>query len=69
MPRGIDYNKRIFDIEKKIAAQEATLKELEDKRDELLTEKKKIELQVVLDCMEEKGLTVDELLNMVKDVK
>ena len=69
MARSIDYNKKIADIDKKLAANKDAAKKLIEERDRLLSEKKSAEMQVVLSCIEEKGMSVDELLKIVKDVK
>jgi len=69
MARSIDYNKRIADIDKKLAANKEAARKLIEERDRLLSEKKNAEMQVVLDRMEEQGMSVDDLLSLVKNAK
>ena len=69
MARSVNYDKKIADLDLKLAANREAAKKLTDERDRLLAIKKGEEVQVVLDFMEEEGISVIELMKLAKAQK
>ena len=69
MARGVNYDKKIEELNKKIAANKEAAKKLDEEKRQLLADKQKVDLQDLVDCMDKTGMTVDELLKIVNSQK
>ena len=69
MPRGVkktvDYNEAIATIEGKIAAHKEEIKKLTKQRNKLLSTKKDADSVAALKIIKEKGISPEELLEML----
>ena len=69
MPRGVkktvDYTEAIAEIDKKIAANKAALKDLTKQRNQLMSKKKNADMDAALKIIGDKGISASELLEML----
>ena len=69
MPRGVkktvDYAEALAEIDKKIAANKAAMKDLTKQRNQLLSKKKSADMDAALKIIGEKGISATELLEML----
>lgn len=69
MPRKVDYEKKFADIESKIAKKKEEIKNLTAQMNELKATQSKSNVKGLLDAIDAKGLTVEEVIKWVEDYK
>ena len=67
MPRALNYEKKMADIEAKIAKKKEEIKALTEQMNNLKAQQSKNSYRELLDAIAAKGLTVEEVIKWVED--
>ena len=69
MPRALNYEKKLAEIEAKIAKKTEEIKALREQMNNLKAQQSKNSYKELLDAIAAKGLTVEEVIKWVEDYK
>ena len=69
MPRALNYEKKLADIEAKIAKRTEEIKALREQMNNLKAQQSKNSYKELLDAIDAKGLTVEEVIGWVENHK
>ncbi len=69
MPRKINYEQKIADVQAKIEKKQAEIRELRSAYNALKAQQEQVDKKVILEEMEARNLTTDQVLEAIRNMQ